>query len=97
MPGYPKFFWQGDTLYFRLGDSLFALNTPVSLTAGWAPAGQFKIGVSALNDVRVITQSSTNQVNWINISTNFVSHTNSVVVLDPISAPAKFYRAVISN
>jgi hypothetical protein len=96
-PGNPKFFWQGGTLYFRLGDSVFALVSPVTLTAGWASAGELKIGVAGLNDVRVITQSSTNQVNWVNISTNFLNHTNSVEVLDSISAPANFYRAVISK
>lgn len=55
--------------------------------------GQFYLTASGNSDYQVIIQSSTNLVNWVNISTNFPPFTFTDTVSS--SFPYRFYRALV--
>ncbi len=94
--GAAKVFWQQGRWYTVIGRSLFVLAQPLVFTsAGRTANGQFHLVLNGNLGDTVITQSSTNLVNWSNIATNTV--TNAVFeVLDTVNPPTKgiFYRAV---
>jgi hypothetical protein len=99
IPGAATVFWQQGQWYTVIGRSLFVLAPPLVFTsASQTGNGQFHLVVGGNLGDTVVTQFSTNLVDWSNIATNTV--TNGVFeVLDTVNPGTRraFYRAVVQG
>lgn len=94
-----KVLWQQDRWYLALGRSLFVRAQPLAFTsANRTGDGQLHLLLNGNPNDTVITQSSTNLVDWSNIATNTLT-SGVFEVLDTVKPGerCRFYRAVKSG
>jgi hypothetical protein len=87
--------WQNGRWYARLGGSLFQIYTgSPQIISPHAAANTFSFNIVGAIGQRIVTQSSTDLLNWTNIATNTMADGASMGVTDNGLAglPAKYYR-----
>ncbi len=89
-----KPFWQVDRWYATLGGSLFQIHTGlpqiqrVNLTNG-----VMQLDIMAAAGQHVVTQTSSNLADWVDLATNNIADESVLQVVDPATnTSAKFYR-----
>jgi hypothetical protein len=92
---YLRPFWQNGCWYARLGDSLFRIYTgSPQIISPQATANTFSFDVVGAIGQRIVTQSSTDLLHWIDLATNNIADGASMSVTDNglPGVPAKYYR-----